>query len=172
MHNSGGAIMVAEAPIAAPLVAASQQPAAPPLGPPSRPPSARAPTVIAGPIVDAPMPAPPRPTLASSVIVGPSVDTQMPPLPERLAPARIAAVAVGPSGRIFVQAGAFSMIDNAQRVQSRIAPLGSVRVMTASVNGIEVYRVRLGPVESVEQADRLLARVVGSGYREARIVTD
>ena len=44
--------------------------------------------------------------------------------------------------------------------------------MTAAVNGIEIYRVRLGPVESVEQADRLLQRVVGSGYPGARIVTD
>ena len=41
---------------------------------------------------------------------------------------------VGP--RIFVQAGAFSMRDNAQRLQTRVAPLGSVQRMTASVKGI------------------------------------
>jgi len=88
-------------------------------------------------------------------------------------PPRVAAGPIeSPSGRIFVQAGAFSVRDNAQRVQSRIAPLGSVQVMTASVRGIAVYRVRLGPVENAEQADRLLQRVVNSGYREARIVSD
>lgn len=75
-------------------------------------------------------------------------------------------------GRLYVQAGAFSRRDNAQRVQTRIAPLGSVRVMSVAVNGVQVYRVRLGPLENVEQADRLLQRVVGSGYPGARIVTD
>jgi rare lipoprotein A len=84
----------------------------------------------------------------------------------------MAAEPKGWSGGIFVQAGAFSMRDNAQRVQSRIAALGSVRVMTASVNGVEMYRVRIGPLASAKQADRLLARVVGSGYPAARIVTD
>ena len=44
--------------------------------------------------------------------------------------------------------------------------------MSASVNGTAIYRVRLGPVASVEQADQLLHRVVNSGYPEARIVTN
>ena len=64
------------------------------------------------------------------------------------------------------------MRDNAQRVQSRIASLGSVQVMTASVKGIEMYRVRLGPLASVEEADQALARVVDGGYPEARIIVD
>jgi hypothetical protein len=36
--------------------------------------------------------------------------------------------------------------------------------MTASVNGTAMYRVRLGPLPNVEQADQLLIRVVDSGY--------
>lgn len=67
------------------------------------------------------------------------------------------------AGRIFIQAGAFSVPDNAQRLRSRIAPLGSAQVMTASINGIEMYRVGLGPLPTVEQADQLLARVVDGG---------
>jgi rare lipoprotein A len=35
-----------------------------------------------------------------------------------------------------------------------------------------MYRVRLGPLLTVEQADQLLARIVDSGYPEARIVVD
>jgi rare lipoprotein A len=195
MRNSGGAVLVAQAPSAAPLVtAANEQPSASPPAPPSSPPSVLTANVVAGPIVDTQMPVLPPSALASSVVAGPIVDTQtppsrrparppsvaagpivdtqIPPLPERMAASRVAAVPVEPSGRIFVQAGAFSVRDNARRVQSRIAPLGSVQVMTASVNGIEVYRVRLGPLESVEQAGRLLSRVVDSGYPEARIVSD
>jgi rare lipoprotein A len=159
--RGGGAIMVAQAaPAMAP--AARQPDAAPAL-----PPSALAAKVVAGPIVDTRSAALPPPAPAPRVVAGPVPDTQMPP-----SPPRFAAAPVGSSGRIFVQAGAFSVRDNAQRVQSRIAPLGSVEVMTASVKGVEVYRVRLGPVQSVEQADRLLQRVVNSGYREARIVSN
>ena len=187
MHNSGGgAVMLAQAARVSP----------PPMAQTARsytadlPPSALAAKVVAGPLVDTQTVALPQPVRAPSVVAGavvgtqtaalppsaaapnvvagPIVDTQMPPSPPRVAAIPVASS----SGRIFVQAGAFSMRDNAQRVQSRIATLGSVQVMSASVKGVEIYRVRLGPVESVEQADRLLQRVVNSGYREARIVTD
>ena len=57
-------------------------------------------------------------------------------------------------------------------MQSRIASLGEVKLTTASLKGVEIYRVRLGPVPSVQEADQLLSRVVDSGYPEARIVVD
>ncbi|MGC2522878.1 MAG: SPOR domain-containing protein, partial [Stellaceae bacterium] len=100
-------------------------------------------------------------------IGGPISVPQKPPWPPR-----VAAAAGGTSGRIYVQAGAFSRRDNAQRVGSRIARLGSVQVTAASINGVEMYRVRLGPLENAQQADRLLARVVDRGYPAARIVND
>jgi rare lipoprotein A len=165
MHNGGGAIMLAQAASVPPPMA---QAALQPYAANGLPPSALAANVVAGPIVDTQTAALPPPARSPNVVAGPIVDTQMPTSPPRVAASPIES----PSGRIFVQAGAFSVRDNAQRVQSRIAPLGSVQVMTASVKGIAVYRVRLGPVENVEQADRLLQRVVNSGYREARIVSD
>ncbi|HKM70892.1 MAG TPA: SPOR domain-containing protein [Stellaceae bacterium] len=81
-------------------------------------------------------------------------------------------VPLASAARIFSQAGAFSLRDHAARAQSRIASLGNVQVMTASVKGIEMHRVRLGPVASVEEADQLLARIVDRGYPEARIIVD
>ncbi|MGH7048295.1 MAG: septal ring lytic transglycosylase RlpA family protein [Stellaceae bacterium] len=86
--------------------------------------------------------------------------------------ASIASDRGGRPKRLYIQAGAFAMRDNARRVESRIAPLGNVRVLVAAVNGVALYRVQLGPVGSRERADRLLRRVVGSGYSGARIVTD
>lgn len=91
----------------------------------------------------------------------------MPPLPHKMTP-----IAGDAAGAIFIQAGAFSMRDNAERVQSRIAALGSVRVTSASVNGIEVYRVRLGPLASEAEAEGMIARLAGRGYPGARIVAD
>src|SRR5579862_5176214 len=77
-----------------------------------------------------------------------------------------------PSRPVFVQAGAFANRSNALRAEARIARLGSVHVAAAAINGVAVYRVRLGPVGSHEQAKILLNRVVDSGFREARIVGD
>ncbi len=129
---------------------------------------AEAPSVAKVEAASAISPAPARPPAAPiSTMSTPPIIAELPPLPEK-----VGVVPPASSARIFVQAGAFSMRDNAQRLQARIAPLGSVQVMTASVRGIEMYRVRLGPVASVEEADQLLARVVGSGYPEARIVVD
>jgi rare lipoprotein A len=117
-----------------------------------------------------PLPAPLAPQVARArptIVAAPTSAREMP----TSAPI-IAAENPRPSGRIYVQAGAFAVRDNAQRVRERIAGLGSVAVTTVSVDGIEVYRVRLGPVDSTAEADRLLARVVNSGYPEARIVGD
>src|ERR1700731_1693182 len=121
--------------------------------------------VAAAPMIMQP-PSPP-PAAPISAVPSPPVVAELPPSPEK-----VKVVPLASSARIFIQAGAFSMRDNAQRLQARVAPLGSVQVMTASVRGIEMYRVRLGPLASVEEADRLLARVVDSGYPEARIVVD
>lgn len=110
---------------------------------------------------------PPPPAAPINTVSSPVVVAQLPALPEK-----VRVVPVTSSSRIFIQAGAFSVRENAQRVQSRIASFGSVQVMTASIKGIEMYRVRLGPVASVEEADQLLARVADSGYPEARIVVD
>lgn len=90
-----------------------------------------------------------------------------PPLPEK--------VTVGPAkpnSQIYIQAGAFAQVDNARRVKQRIDELGSVQITSVRVNGTSLYRVRLGPVASVEEADHLLARVLATGFGDARIVVD
>ncbi|MGO8917594.1 MAG: septal ring lytic transglycosylase RlpA family protein [Stellaceae bacterium] len=86
-------------------------------------------------------------------------------------PATVAVVPVNPT-QIYIQAGAFAVADNAVKVKSRLDPLGAVKVQGVRVNGVDLYRVRLGPISNVDEADRLLDRVVGTGLTEARIVVD
>jgi rare lipoprotein A len=76
------------------------------------------------------------------------------------------------TGRIFVQAGAFAVPENAQRVRARIAALGSVQIVPTSGNNGGLYLVRVGPVASDTAAARLLSRVVESGYPGARVVSE
>ncbi|PPR77627.1 MAG: RlpA-like protein [Alphaproteobacteria bacterium MarineAlpha3_Bin5] len=73
---------------------------------------------------------------------------------------------------IFIQAGAFGVFANANRVKAKLSPLGSVSIGQALVRGKDLYRVRLGPIATVLEADSVLDSVVKIGYPEARIILD
>ena len=73
---------------------------------------------------------------------------------------------------IWVQIGAFHSEDNAKAVLSRLSSVGSGKVIPALKDGQTLYRSRLGPVASVEQADKLLDDVMKQGFNGARIVVD
>ena len=72
------------------------------------------------------------------------------------------------SSNIFVQAGAFGEYANANRVQARLASVGPVKISSVLINGLDLYRVWVGPLASVEDADRILESVARAGYRSAR----
>lgn len=74
---------------------------------------------------------------------------------------------------IFVQAGAFREYVNANRLRARLTVLGhQVNVSQVYVTNQPFFRVRLGPLPTVEDADVALDRVVALGYPEARIIVD
>jgi rare lipoprotein A len=83
-------------------------------------------------------------------------------------------VTVGPvlSSRIYVQAGAFALFDNANRTRARLSGLGPTIVEQVDQPDITLFRVRVGPVDTVAEADRMLAMIAGAGYPEARIIVD
>ena len=73
---------------------------------------------------------------------------------------------------IFVQAGAFGVFENANKVRAHLSSLGNVFLDQVLINGRDLYRVRVGPIASVEKADTLLSQIVGTGYPDARIIVD
>jgi rare lipoprotein A len=73
---------------------------------------------------------------------------------------------------IYVQAGAFASPDNANALSARMAAFGASRVEQALVNGQQFYRVRVGPAATVQEADRLLNRIVKGGVPGARIIVE
>ena len=87
---------------------------------------------------------------------------------------RVEPVLGGPI-RLFVQAGAFQAAANANKLRARLAATVSrvpVRVRQAVSDGRALYRVWLGPVPSVEAADRL-SKVLGVlGLEGSRIVVE
>lgn len=77
-------------------------------------------------------------------------------------------VAGAPS--LFVQAGAFSRFDNAQRTKALLQSVGPVELSQVQTSASPLFRVRVGPVASVEDADALLAAISDAGFPDARIV--
>lgn len=83
----------------------------------------------------------------------------------------VAQVPVTPTA-IYVQFGAFTNPDNANRLKDSLAGIGNSFVVEADVNGRHFYRVRVGPIQSVEQADAELARVHQLGQTSAILIID
>ncbi len=73
---------------------------------------------------------------------------------------------------IFIQAGAFVDFNNANKLSARLSPLGAAKVYQVLVNGQDFYRVRLGPIYDVAEADQLLAKLINNGHTNARIVIE
>ncbi|CAA7617450.1 Lipoprotein [Candidatus Terasakiella magnetica] len=88
-----------------------------------------------------------------------------------IAAQEVKSVPVRPSN-IFVQAGSFGRHDNAVRLSARLSPVGKAQIQQVNLQGKTVYRVRLGPLASVEDADRVLDAVVSTGQQDARVVVD
>ncbi len=107
-------------------------------------------------------PAAPRPTApvrtASATAAGA-------PLPET-----VTQVAPRP-GALYIQAGAFTRADNAERLRARLSAYGA-RVMPGTLDGKPIWKVRVGPIADVRTADATLDRMLKSGLAEGRIVVD
>lgn len=73
---------------------------------------------------------------------------------------------------IYVQAGSYGRHDNANRMAARLARVGKAQLQQVQVQGKTLFRVRLGPMTSVEEADRILDSVVAAGAQDARVVVD
>jgi len=79
-----------------------------------------------------------------------------------------------PPPALYVQAGAFADQQHAQRLLERLQAAGLERAFIALPlqSGAPLYRVRLGPVESVAQFDQLAARLAALGIADARLAIE
>lgn len=75
-------------------------------------------------------------------------------------------------GNIYVQAGSFQNLQNAESVRQQLAGVGRVEIQTTTVDGTPFYRVRVGPLSDVPAADSSLQNVIAHGHKSARIVVD
>ena len=82
--------------------------------------------------------------------------------------------AKGKSGfNIYLQAGAYLQKQNAVQMHNRLARIAiSQPTRIVYFPEDQIYRVRIGPISNVENADRLAARIARTGIASPHIVVD
>jgi rare lipoprotein A len=76
---------------------------------------------------------------------------------------------VVPTG-LFIQAGSFSVRENADRMSRDMAGIAPAHIETVTVNGRQFFRVKLGPFADLTEADAALARMASAGNSGGRVV--
>lgn len=67
---------------------------------------------------------------------------------------------VKPNQKIYIQAGAFAQKENAANLKQSLTKYAKASVSEIKVKGKKLYRVRLGPLTNVKEADRVLLKVI------------
>ena len=73
--------------------------------------------------------------------------------------------------RLYIQAGAFAQKENAAKLKTSLSKFASANMSEINVNGKKLFRVRLGPISDVKEADRVLAKVLPQSDK-ARITVE
>jgi rare lipoprotein A len=114
-------------------------------------------------------PSPPPPVItASAAPAATAPGTATPTLGGGVTSPAVAATA------LFVQAGAFSDPANAERLAEKLrgGSYGKVIVRDDQIAGRRMYRVRIGPVPSVAEFDRVVAALERAGIHDAHLALD
>ena len=100
-----------------------------------------------------------------------ALDAAAPASPPAAAPT---VVASGAAPRIYLQVGAFSVQANAQALAGRVDRVSEtpVRVSEAVRLGRPVWRVRLGPLMDVAQADQIPGLLLSRGFEVPHVVIE
>jgi len=98
------------------------------------------------------------------------------PAPIQSAPAPVKVASVGvvraqPVGNVFIQAGAFSDISNAQRLTNAIGASRTVKIEEARINGGDFFRVLVGPFPSRDAAERERVALSRAGIVDGFVTT-
>lgn len=76
---------------------------------------------------------------------------------------------------LYLQLGAFSSRSNAERLLAKFSDSklpAQAHISQGIANQQPIYRVRIGPLASVETADRLTETLIGQGIQSPRVVID
>jgi rare lipoprotein A len=115
------------------------------------------------------------PLTAAAEAPPPSPASTASPRAEAVSDAAAGVVSTVPVPRaLFIQAGAFSDPKNAERLMEKLrgGGYGKVFVRDNEIAGRKMYRVRIGPVPSVAEFDRIVAALERVGVGDAHLALD
>ena len=76
---------------------------------------------------------------------------------------------VRPTG-IFVQAGSFGVFANAEKLTKTLTKIAPTTIEPVTVGGHKLYRVKLGPIATVGEADSILEKVIRVNGAGAKVI--
>lgn len=77
-----------------------------------------------------------------------------------------------PKQKYYVQLGVFSRKDSAEALRQKLGQIGQVEVSELTSGGRQLYRVRVGPVNSRIDANILVDDVLDNGHQDAFILEE
>lgn len=105
--------------------------------------------------------------LPPATVAGAVVDGRFVPAPV------VTNLPVHKGGQIYVQIGAFGSAENVARARARLSSIGQqTQVSQTALGAQKLQRVRVGPMDTVDKADTVLAQVIQAGLMEAKIVVE
>ncbi len=116
-------------------------------------------------------PVEPEPPVAQAPAAPPPATTSSSPSLSLVTPAAAATTDAVAGGGSWVQAGAFSDMRNAENLSARLSSLAAVSIIPVTINGRDLYRVRLGPL-SPPDVERILAALHADGLSSAHAVME
>lgn len=130
--------------------------------------------LIAPPVESHTLEAPQRPTQEQQpALAAPKTHAEARAMMSKISPVPVAhQLTLTGQTQIYIQAGAFSRLENADHLRKKLSKIGPTHVSEVVVRGAKFYRVRLGPVPDVTTADATLKKVKAAGASAARTVVD
>ncbi len=130
-----------------------------------------APAVVLPPAAEAaPAQLPPPAAVPVPKLPEKALDKKLDPKAAATAAASAAATAAADPFIYFVQAGAFVRTEDAEQQRAKLALQGFIaKVLERELSGRSVYRVRLGPMDSRDEAEGLQRKIEAAGI-EANLI--
>ena len=145
------------------------------VAPPAAPLSAQVAAPQTATPLNAPVAAPLTATPLTAGEATPAAPAESAPQPEAASDSSAGGVSNVPVPRaLFIQAGAFSDPKNAERLMEKLSGggYGKVFLRDNEIAGRRMYRVRIGPVPSVAEYDRIVAALERVGVTDAHLALD
>lgn len=93
---------------------------------------------------------------------------------EETAPLQAQEITATASASIYLQVGAFGSAENAERLRDRLeqADFNPVLVLPYNNNDSQLYRVRIGPLDSIETSETVRRRLADIGFTTTQLINE